>query len=148
MTTAMSIDKALAIAVDAHSGQRDRGNTPYILHAIRVMMNVLCLGEAYAIVAVLHDVVEDSEVTLRDLDALGLSEEQLDALDRLTKRPGETRADNYQRVLLNPISRAVKIADTKDNLDLPRIKNRRNLQPKDMERINEYLSGLNLLEGN
>lgn len=142
----MSFDKALSIASAAHAGQRDKGNQPYILHPLRVALAVMHLGEAYAVVALLHDVVEDTHWTLEVLAREGLSEEQIDALDKLTKGEDETRAENYERVKGNIISRAVKIEDTKDNLNLKRIKNRRNLQEKDMIRINEYLNGLNLLE--
>ena len=87
------------------------------------------------IAAVLHDVVEDSPVTLADLAAEGFDQEVLDALAALTKAPGETRVDAAHRAARHPIARAVKLADNADNSDLSRI-----AEPtdKDRQRLAEY----------
>lgn len=146
LTAVITIDEALRIATEAHKGQRDRANKPYILHPLRVGMAVSQLGEEYVIVGFLHDVFEDSDLVLWDYKDF-LSESQFDALDRLTKVSGESRRDNFERVKLNPIATAVKIADLEDNLDITRLKNGRNLQLKDLDRINDYSWGWHYLTG-
>jgi (p)ppGpp synthase/HD superfamily hydrolase len=105
--------------LQAHAGQVDKAGEAYILHPMRVMQQMS--SDEERIVAVLHDVVEDSSWTLADLQNEGFSEEVLDALDKLTKREGEEYMAFVKRAKDNPIARAVKIADTRDNMDLSRI---------------------------
>jgi (p)ppGpp synthase/HD superfamily hydrolase len=128
-----TLERAIAIAAQAHAGQLDKGGQPYILHPLRVMLRVPTQPERIA--AVLHDVVEDSPVTLADLAAEGFDQEVLDALAALTKAPGETRVDAAHRAARHPIARAVKLADNADNSDLSRI-----AEPtdKDRQRLAEY----------
>lgn len=128
-----TLERAIAIAAQAHAGQLDKGGQPYILHPLRVMLRVTTQPERIA--AVLHDVVEDSPVTLADLAAEGFDQEVLDALAALTKAPGETRVDAAHRAARHPIARAVKLADNADNSDLSRI-----AEPtdKDRQRLAEY----------
>ena len=135
------LEKAINIASGAHFGQVDRGGNPYILHPLRVMFAVKTLEEQ--IVAVLHDVVEDTTITLNYLAEKGFSNQILDAIDALTKRSGETRLEAAYRALSNPISKIVKIADVTDNMDLSRI-----LTPstKDYLRIKEYFQVKKILE--
>ncbi len=128
-----TLERAIAIAAQAHAGQLDKGGQPYILHPLRVMLRVTTQPERIA--AVLHDVVEDSPVTLADLAAEGFDQEVLDALAALTKAPGETRVDAAHRAARHPIARAVKLADNAENSDLSRI-----AEPtdKDRQRLAEY----------
>ena len=116
MTT---LENAIAIAAKAHAGQTDNGGAPYILHPLRVMMKLSEPKER--IVAVLHDVVEDSPVTFNDLRQAGFDEEVIEAVRALTKLPGESRMDAAQRARRNPIARRVKLADVGDNMDPSRI---------------------------
>lgn len=145
----ITLDRAVELAAQAHAGQKDKGGASYIRHVLRVMHGVETAGgtEDEIIVAVLHDVVEDTTVTLEDLRREGLTEAQLSAVDALTKRPGEAYEDAVARVLVEPVARKVKIADLEDNLKLVRIKNRRSLGPADLERINRYLAAWTLLSG-
>ena len=115
------LNKAIAVAAKAHDGQTDKGGNPYILHPLRVMMN--CESEAAKICAVLHDVIEDTSITLEDLESQGFSNEIIVALDCLTKRKGESYEDFISRVLLNELACQVKLADLTDNMDLTRIPN-------------------------
>ena len=85
------LERAINIAVEAHHGQRDRNGQPYIMHPIRVMGRVLTTPEK--IVAILHDVVEDTEWTLDALRKDGFPADVLDALDCVTKREGEDYDD-------------------------------------------------------
>jgi len=124
------LDMAIALASQAHLGQKDKGGSVYILHPLRVMMQMEY--EDAKIVAVLHDVVEDSAFTFDDLKNEGFSDDILDALRCLTKKQGETYENFIERVLTNRLATDVKIADIKDNMDVTRLKT---MIEKDLERI-------------
>ena len=128
-----TLEDAIALAVEAHRGQRDKAGQTYILHPLRVMLRLE--GEAERMVAVLHDVVEDSSYTLERLRELGYPEEVLGALDCLTKREGETYEAFIERVLPHPLARRVKLADLEDNMDVRRLPA---VTPKDAERLARY----------
>jgi len=131
-----TIEKALQIAAQAHEGQKDKEGLPYILHPLRVMSRVEG-GEAQ-IVAVLHDVVEDTQVTLDDLRRAGFSESVLAAVLCVTHRKDEPYADYVVGCKNNPIARQVKLADLHDNCRLDRtILRPQRLQP-DLARIHRY----------
>jgi len=138
----MNLAKAIEIAASAHSTQKDKGGSPYILHPIRVMMSLNT--EEEKIVGVLHDVVEDSEDWNFDrLREEGFAEDIVSALKSVTK---QSDAENYEafieRAGRNQIGRNVKIADIKDNLDVTRIGP---LKEKDLLRINKYKNALSKL---
>lgn len=128
-----TIERAIVIAAKAHAGQKDKAGQPYILHPLRVMLRVRESSEM--IVAVLHDVIEDSSVTLNCLAEEGFAQEVLSAVDALTKRAGESRIDAAKRAAMNPIARVVKLADNAENMDISRINNP---TQKDLERLEEY----------
>lgn len=130
MTT---LEKAIQISAQAHENQVDKAGQPYILHPIRVMLRVQ--GEAERIAAILHDVVEDTEITISDLSQAGFSIEVLGAVDALTKRKGETRLEAAARAASNAIALEVKLADNAENMDISRIPNP---TKKDFARIDEY----------
>jgi (p)ppGpp synthase/HD superfamily hydrolase len=127
------LDKAIELARIAHEGQLDKGGQPYIDHPLRVMDNVETVEEK--IVAVLHDAVEDSDLTLEDLSRIGFSEEIVKAIAAITKHEGEKRNDYLSRVMNNPIALKVKIADMTDNAEISRIPNP---TEKDRERTRIY----------
>mgnify|MGYP001128624775 CR=1 FL=1 len=114
-----TIERAIKIAAEAHDGQVDKAGAPYILHPLRVMLHVRTNEER--IVAVLHDVVEDSQWSLELLRAEGFSEQVLRAIDSVTRRDSETYEEFVLRAGLDPIGRNVKLADLEDNCDLGRI---------------------------
>lgn len=130
-----TLERAIALAASAHSGQRDKAGKPYIFHPLRVMLSVESLEEQLA--AILHDVVEDTSVTLDDLRVEGFPDSVIVAVDALTKRSGESRIDAAARAAANPIARRVKLADVRDNMDLSRIPNP---GPRDYARLEEYKS--------
>lgn len=113
------INKALKIATKAHEGQTDKGGQPYIFHPIRVALN--CKTEEEKIVALLHDVVEDTSITLEDLRMEGFDNEILEAIKCLTKIDGESYPDFIKRVVQNRIATHVKIEDIRDNMDVSRL---------------------------
>jgi len=127
------LERAIAIAAAAHTGQVDKAGQPYILHPLRVMLRVT--SEHERIAAVLHDVVEDTDVSLDRLIAEGFPSEVISAVEALTKRPGESRMDAAHRAAANEVSRKVKLADNAENMDLSRIQNP---SPRDFARIEEY----------
>ncbi len=126
------LDKAILIAAKAHEGQVDKGGQPYILHLLRVMFSRK--SEAERICAVLHDVIEDTDISLDYLKAQGFSEEVLSALDVLTRRKGETYDEYISRVIENKTACHVKLCDLCDNMDLSRIANPSDADHKRMKK--------------
>ncbi len=114
-----TLENAVAIAAQAHRGQKDKADDPYLLHPLRMMLRMN--SEAEMIAAVLHDVVEDCDWTLEQLRDKGFSEEVLQAVDCLTHRNGEAYEEFIKRAQENPIARQVKIADLEDNMNIERI---------------------------
>ncbi|WP_019241473.1 MULTISPECIES: guanosine-3',5'-bis(diphosphate) 3'-pyrophosphohydrolase [Bacillus] len=137
------IDRALQLALENHLGQKDKGGSPNILHPIRIMHNVNSNEEK--IVALLHDIVEDTNVTLEDLHNEGFSNYVVQAVDCLTKRKGEKYQLYLQRVANNPIARTVKMEDIKDNSNLSRIQNP---SEKDYAKLEKYKKSLAFLQKN
>jgi (p)ppGpp synthase/HD superfamily hydrolase len=128
-----TLEDAIALAVEAHRGQRDKAGQSYILHPLRVMMRLETEAERMA--AILHDVVEDTPYTLERLRALGYPEEVLGALDCLTKREGESYEAFIERVRPHPLARRVKLADLEDNMDVRRLLS---VGPRETERLARY----------
>jgi len=128
-----TLERAIEIAAKAHSGQVDKAGQPYVLHPLRLMLAVRTPHERMA--AVLHDVVEDTAITLSDLAREGFPSEVLAAVQSLTKLPGESRIEAAHRAAANSIARTVKLADVTDNMDLSRIANP---SERDFARLKEY----------
>ena len=118
----MNTDQAAKIAALAHEGQRDKSGVPYILHPMRVASRFVKNSDA-SVVAWLHDVLEDTEWTLADLDAAGLTERQAYALLAITKMDHEPNVDYIARVKANEIATLVKLADLDDNSSPARMAN-------------------------
>jgi (p)ppGpp synthase/HD superfamily hydrolase len=127
------LEKAIGIAVEAHRGQKDKAGAPYILHPLRMMGRMETAQEK--IVAVLHDVVEDTTWTLDRLQREGFPDEILRALDGVTKRAAESYEEFVERSRSNPIAWRVKVADLEDNMDLRRLET---LTNKDFARLRKY----------
>ena len=138
-----TLERAIAIAALAHQGQVDKAGQPYVLHPLRMMLAVTTPEARMA--AVLHDVVEDTAVTLDELRAEGFPPSVLEAVEALTKRPEEE--NDYmafiRRVAPNPIAREVKLADLRDNSNLGRIPEPTD---RDRERIRKYQRAIAYLE--
>ena len=132
------LNKAIEIANRVHTGQFDKGGEPYILHPLRVMLSLN--NEVERICAVLHDVVEDSELSFEDLRSEGFSEEILNVIDCLTKRPIESYEDFIDRIIGNETACRVKLADLCDNMNVSRIKDP---SEKDKERLIKYRDAAN-----
>lgn len=137
------LNKAIEIATRAHAGQSDKGGNPYILHPLRVMLSGS--SEEAMICGVLHDVLEDSQITRAELEREGFSSQVLDALDLLAKKEGESYQDFIQRIKTNELAREVKESDIKDNMNLSRIKKP---SEKDFARYEKYKKALVELRNN
>lgn len=106
-------EKALSIAVEAHRGQVDKLGMPYILHPLEVARRVDTLG--LKTIAVLHDVIEDTEITAEDLVEKGVPREIVEIVEILTKPQGEDYEEYVRRVAKNAKARKVKLADLDHN---------------------------------
>ncbi len=128
------IERAIEIAMEAHRGQKDGAGNPYILHPLRMMFAVPT--ESEKLVAILHDVVEDSDWTLKDLAKEGFPKKILDAVDSLTRRDDKETYDEFVgRARKNPIAVRVKMADLADNMDVRRTGK---VAAKDLKRFQKY----------
>jgi len=136
MTKEEQLHRAIKIAVKAHKGQKDKYDAPYIDHVLRVSNLGKTLDEK--IVGALHDVVEDSEITLADLAYEGFPPHIVEAVRCITKTDDE---EDYgiliQRIETSPLAIAVKINDLTDNMDLRRMP--RLLTERDLKRFNKYI---------
>ena len=135
------LEKAIEIATKAHSGQVNKGGVPYILHPTAVAAGVETTEQK--IVAYLHDVIEDTDITAEDLLAEGLQNDIVDAIKVLTKKNGVPYMSYLQAVKKNELARVVKISDIKHNMDLSRIENP---TQRDFDRLDKYKKALLFLE--
>lgn len=108
-----SLERAILLATRAHDGQFDKGGAAYILHPLRVMQRVSTPEQR--IVAVLHDVLEDTPLTLADVARAGFPLKILAALLALSRRTDERYEDFMVRLGSDPLAREVKLADLADD---------------------------------
>ena len=134
------INIALSIAKKAHAGQVDKAGIDYIQHPLYVASQVKT--EQEKAVALLHDVLEDSDITAADLLAYGLSNEVVTAVQTLTKKKGQSYQDYLEKVKSNDLARVVKLADLKHNSDLSRLKSVTNT---DYDRVEKYKNAIRYL---
>lgn len=134
------LEKAIIIATKAHDGQADKAGVHYILHPIRVSNR--CRTDEERIVAILHDTIEDTDVTPDYLLSEGFPKNIVEAVLSVTRNEGESYEDFVIRSKQNPIGRQVKIHDLEDNMDITRL---RQLTEKDLKRLNKYLTAYRFL---
>jgi len=146
MTPKFTFEAAISVAAIAHVGQKRKdGVTPYIVHPLRVALRMK--DDLHRIVAVLHDVVEDTMVTMHDLEVMGVPTEAMLALTALTKTPGQEYDDYVAKVSANPIARKVKIADLSDNMYSNELAKDEENTPKTRLRMAAYQAFYTLLMG-
>jgi (p)ppGpp synthase/HD superfamily hydrolase len=139
----MLLERAIEIAVEAHHGQVGKDGLPYVLHPLRIMARMETVEEQ--IVAALHDVVEDSEITFDDLRREGFSEYALEAVALLTHDKEKVPYDDYvRRIKPHALARKVKLADLEDNSNLRRLAQ---VEDKDLERVRKYHRAWRILTG-
>ena len=141
---------AMKVAYKAHEGQTDRNGLPYIYHPFHLAQQMQT--EDTCVVALLHDVIEDTDVTIEDLRGYGFTEAQLEAVKFMTHIPPdkdmteEERLEDYldyvRRLKQNEIARTVKLADLKHNCDITRLNEVTDI---DLKRREKYLKAIEIL---
>ena len=134
---------ALNLSFEAHKDQRDKSGMPYVFHPFHLAEGMR--DEDTTIVALLHDVIEDTDTTLDDLKALGFSQAVLDAIALMTHDDEVPYMDYVAAIKKNPIARAVKLADLRHNSDMTRLDT---VTPWDIARAEKYKKAIALLEEN
>lgn len=136
---------AISIAAQAFEDKTDKGGKPYILHPIWVMNKVRHLGEDAMIVAILHDLIEDTAWTLADLTKAGFSDKIVGDLHLLTHQKETPYMEYIKAISVSKIATAVKLADLEHNSNITRLKG---LRKKDHDRIEKYSIAYVYLSGN
>lgn len=139
-TLEKQLELAINLAIKHHANQKDKAGMPYILHPLWVMSNVKDIKSK--VVAVLHDIIEDTTITEYDLKMHGLNDEIVYAIKVLTKVNGESYTEYLKRVKNNELARAVKLVDLEHNMDLDRLIE---ITDKDKERLVKYKNAYKFL---
>ncbi|MCK9556372.1 GTP pyrophosphokinase [bacterium] len=135
------LELSIKLAVEKHSGQIDRSGTPYILHCLRIMNNVPQHCDIM-IAAILHDIVEDTDVTLDDLKKIGIDENIIEVISLLTRKKDIEYFDYIDRLKNNVMACAIKLADIEDNINLLRL---RVISDKDKSLVDRYHKAYSIL---
>ncbi len=133
--------KAMQLCFEAHKDQTDKGGMPYVFHPFHVAEQMQT--EETVIVALLHDVVEDTDYTIDDLQAMGFPEPVTDALTLLTHAKDVPYMEYVAAIKSNPIATAVKLADLRHNSDLSRLDS---VDDKTLRRVKKYQDSIVYLE--
>lgn len=128
-----TLERAIELAVNHHKGQTDKAGQPYILHPLRVML--ACQSPEAQMVAVMHDLLEDTGLTAESLHKEGFSDAVVRGVLAVTRLPNESYADFVLRAKADPLGREVKRADLEDNMDVRRLQK---LSDKDLQRLQRY----------
>ena len=136
----MKLIKAFLLCMVKHWKQKDKAGKRYVWHPIHVMMNVKGYNEK--IVALLHDIIEDTDVTIPDLKNLKFSKEVVEAVDVISKKKEQEYFSYLKSIKDNSIAKKVKIEDLKHNSDLKRL---RSISQKDIERAIKYKKAIDYL---
>lgn len=126
---------AIAIAAGSFENKTDKAGKPYILHCLRVMNSVDQNDEELMIIAVLHDLIEDTHWNRSMLLSCGFSDRVLSALSLLTHDHKQSYDDYIKNIVFSPDARSVKLADLIDNSNITRLKG---LTKKDFDRMEKY----------
>lgn len=133
--------KALKICFEAHKEQKDKTGLPYVFHPFHLAEQMK--DETTTIVALLHDVAEDTDITLDDLRNEGFGNEVIDALSLLTHDPAVPYMDYVEMIKQNPVAKAVKLADLMHNSDLTRFDT---ITDFDLKRNEKYIEAIKRLK--
>ena len=141
-----SIDDALALVTEHFRGIADEDGEPYIEHCLRVMHGVGSDPLAQQ-VALMHDLIEDTAVQVSDLERLDFDPRVIEAVDLITHRRDVSYASYIVGLSDNPLARAAKLADLRDNASLSRVLFRQEQESPDTQRIQRYILSYQYLEG-
>lgn len=129
------LENMIVLAATRHSGQRDKGGLPYVLHPLKVSHYLKTTDLELMVIAIGHDLVEDTETTYAELLELGFSPRVVNGIRCLTKVKGETYEEYKKKVKSNRDSILVKMCDLRHNTDIRRLKG---VTQKDLERVQKY----------
>ena len=132
--------KAMKLCFEAHKNQTDKSGLPYVFHPFHVAEQMR--DEKTTIVALLHDVIEDTSYTLQDLRAMGFNQEVLDAIALMTHDNNVPYMEYVAKIRENPIARTVKLADLRHNSDLTRMDE---ITETELKRVEKYKAAMQLL---
>lgn len=132
---------ALKLCFEAHKDQIDKSGMPYVFHPFHLAEQMT--DEKTTVVALLHDVIEDTEYTLDDLKNMGFSEDILSAIALMTHDDSVPYMEYVAQIKADPIAKAVKLADLRHNSDLSRLDK---VTSYDLERAEKYKKAIELLE--
>ena len=135
------VKKAMVVSYVAHTGMFDRGGFPYFAHPLHVAEQMTT--EDSTVAALLHDVVEDTDFTIKDLARYGFKKEVLDALALLTHDPDVPYLEYVAKLKSNRIAREVKLADLRHNSDISRLPK---VTKEDYLRLEKYRKAMALLK--
>ena len=135
--------KAMKLCFDAHKNQVDKSGMPYVFHPFHVAEQMK--DEVTTIVALLHDVVEDTDYTLDDIAAMGFGQDVVEALTLMTHDKNVPYLDYVAKIKDNPVARAVKLADLAHNSDPTRLDV---IDEKAKERLDKYQKAIAILKSN
>lgn len=133
--------KALRLSFEAHKDQLDKSGMPYVYHPFHLAEQMD--SEETVIVALLHDVVEDTDYSIQDIAAMGFSKAVIDALTLMTHDKAVPYPEYVAKIKTNPIATAVKLADLRHNSDLSRLET---VDDAALRRVQEYKTAIALLE--
>ena len=134
-------EKALKLMFEKHKNQIDKSGIPYVFHPFHVAESMD--DEVSTTVALLHDIVEDTDVTIEELSEMGFNKEVTDALQLMTHDKSVEYFEYIKIIATNPIARKVKISDLKHNSDLTRLSE---ITEKDLKRVEKYKKSIEYLE--
>ena len=135
--------RAMKLCFEAHKDQVDKSGVPYVFHPFHLAEQME--DETTAVVALLHDVVEDTDYTLDDLREMGFSDETVDAIALMTHAEDVPYMDYVREIKKNPIARAVKMADLRHNSELSRL-DPEEITEQVLQRREKYLRAIAILE--
>lgn len=138
------LGEMIALAAEGHAEQTDKAGKAYILHPIRMMMRLRTDDEELMMIAIGHDLIEDTKLEICELYEYGFSDRVIAGIRDLTRNPGETYDSFIRRCALNDDARIVKIEDLRDNSDITRLKG---IGKKDIERMEKYHRAFLYLSG-
>lgn len=136
------LEKAARLMLEMRKGQTDKAGQPCFLHPMRVALN--CETPLQKTVAFLHDILEDTPVTMDNLKDFGFLTEVIGAIQSVTRTESESYDEFIARCSLNPIGRYVKIRDLEDTLNVTRLTE---VDSTSVDRINRYIKALHFLKG-
>lgn len=137
------LDKAITLVSKAFEGRKDKGGKYYVLHCLHVMFKVGMDDEELMTIAVLHDLIEDTDYTIENLRAMGFSERVIAGVKALTHEDGVPYMEYIKIIAMNPDSRSVKREDLDHNSRILRMKG---LRKKDFERLEKYFTAYEYLK--